>query len=452
MNLDRKIIPSPDDNKLFSFPKYEKIKLNETSHLIYSYNDKLPVVQIIITIKAGSKFVVPEKNGLSQLTSMMLDEGAGPYNALELNNKIENLGIRFTISSNDDNIFISILSLNENLDEVFQILNYVLTEPHFNEQDFEREKRKLLTSISQRKDNPDTLADLGFYHSVFSSNNPYRFSKSGYTETVKNISVIDLKDFYNKHFTKNGITVSVCGNIKKDYLLTNLYSILNKLNSNNLSVNHTINLELFNSSIYLINKPDSTQSEIRIGHQDKGINNKDVFAKQLANLILGGQFTSRLNLNLREKRGFTYGVSSNFDYMQELGLFRIQTSVSNENTVETISEILKEMKGMGESIYEEELSFVKSSSIKRLPLGFETNSQIASNYLNIFLLNLPDDYYNNYVNNISNIKLEDVLSASKKYIKAENSIIVICGDSKKYMNDLNSLNLDIKEISIEELI
>lgn len=452
MNFDRKIVPNSDLEKSFSFPNYEKIKLNETSNLIYSYNDKLPVVQIIFTIKAGSKFVTSEKSGLSQLTSMMLDEGAGPYNALELNNKIENLGIRFTISSNDDSIFISVLTLNDNLEEVFQILNYVLTEPHFNEKDFQREKRKLLTSISQRKDNPDTLADIGFYHSIFSVNHPYRLSKSGYTESVNNISVDDIKEFYNKHFTKNGLIVSVCGNIGKDFLLRNLNSILNKLNHNNIYVNPTTNFELFNSSIYLINKPDAPQSEIRIGHQDKGVNNKDIFAKKLSNMILGGQFSSRLNLNLREKRGFTYGVSSNFDYMQELGLFRVQTSVSSNNTVETISEILKEMKVMSESISEDELSFVKSSSIKRLPLGFETVSQIASNYLNKFLLNLPEDYYNNYVNNISNIKLEDVLTASKKYIKAENSIIVICGDSKKYKNDLNSLNLDIKEISIDELI
>jgi zinc protease len=182
------------------------------------------------------------------------------------------------------------------------------------------------------------------------------------------------------------------------------------------------------------------QTEIRTGHLSSKRNEKDFLQKQIINLVLGGQFSSRLNLNLREKHGYTYGVHSRFNYFKEAGYFAVSTSVDIENTANALREIFSEINMIKEGITEEELRFTKSSLTKRFPSNFETYGQIASNISSKIIHNLPDDYFETYIQRVNSVSLEEVNKITVGSIYPDELITVLVGDSKKI----------IKQISKEE--
>jgi zinc protease len=193
--------------------------------------------------------------------------------------------------------------------------------------------------------------------------------------------------------------------------------------------------------IYVLHKHESVQTEIRIGHLSSKRNDKDYFQKQILNLILGGQFSSRLNLNLREKHGYTYGINSRFNYLKDDAYFAISTSVNTKNTAGAINEILNELNNIYDGITETELAFAKSSITRRFPLNFETYSQIASNFGNKIIHNLTDDYFETFLSEVSNVKIEEVNKEATKSINPDCTIIVLCGDEKKIQEQLKNINL-----------
>jgi len=209
------------------------------------------------------------------------------------------------------------------------------------------------------------------------------------------------------------------------------------------------NLQSGIAKIYLTDKTGSTQTELRIGHISNGRNAIDFYDRYLANMILGGQFSSRLNHNLREVKGFTYGIHSSFAYYKQAASWFIDTAVEGKNTGEAISEILKEVNDVREEIRSEELEFAKSSVIKRFPLMFETYSQIGGNIALISRYDLPEDYFDHYLDNMRSVTLENVQEAAVNNFVPKNLNIVAVGDKDllipqlEKISDLEIIKLDV---------
>ena len=449
MNIDRKNKPETKSEISFNLPKPSELELDNGLKVIFIPKNKLPIVRISLMINAGSKYDPPNKNGLSYLTSLVLDEGADGMNSLEISDAFDMLGSSFNLSTDNDLINISLQSLSDKFESSLELFGKVLLKPSFHQQDFEREKKKLITRILQSKDEPDYLADQIFDKIILGNHNGYSFPVAGYQETVEAITLDDVRKHYKKLFSPSNAALIVVGNIDQTVLLDLLSKNLTawkKINNNIKFSSPTIKQ---NKKIYFYNKEGSVQTEIRVGHTSEKRNQKDYFKRLLLNTILGGQFTSRINLNLRERNGYTYGASSRFQYFKDIAFFEVSTSVGIENTANSLKEILFELENIQNGVTDTEMEFAKSSITKRFPLNFETYRQIASGVAGKILFNLPDDYFHNYIKNINSVTKTEVDQAAKEFIQNGSLSIVLIGDKNILKDKLRSTGIEILEVDMK---
>ncbi len=441
MSLDRTVKPFPKDEINFSLPAVESLKSNDGLQIFMAHKDNLPLIQFNLVVNAGSKLDPEGKKGLSNLVAMTIDEGAGNYNSLQLSDQFEILGTSFNVSADDDLITFSIKTLKENFKRSFDLLKSIINSPHFDVKDFEREKRKVLVRLLQIKDDPEEIADILYEKLIFGGSNPYAYSTLGNDKNLNNIEVSSVNTFYKENFFPRNSALFIAGDFNREEIIQHANSLFENQNdkkTDNFAIDSTEQKE---TRIYLFHKPDAAQSEIRIGHISDKRNENDYYSKLLMNNILGGQFSSRINLNLREKKGYTYGAFSRFNYYKDAGYFYVSTSVGTENTVNAVKEILFELKEIQNGAKKEELAFSKSSIVRRFPSNFETNKQITSNLISKYVFSLPDDYFNNYIDKIENVNLGDINIAAKENISVDNLVILIVGDKNKIANELSQLQL-----------
>lgn len=342
------------------------------------------------------------------------------------------------ISVDQDSIYLSLLCLSEHFERSLELFSKIVKSPKLKNEDFQREKAKLLTKSMQLKDKPSYLADIAFDKLVMSGTS-YKHPTIGYDDNIESITREDIAAFYHKYFYTDNSTLIVVGALEDSELLDILNSYFSDLR-NTRNIEQTENeIQLPSSNIYLIDKPEAPQSELRIGHSVGKRNNKDFFDLKLLNTLLGGQFSSRINLNLRENKGYTYGAHSSFHYLKESGFFEVTTSVETKNTGASINEIFKEIEGVKQEIQTSEVDFAKSYLIKKYPSQFETYSQIAQNLTAMVLHSLEKDYFDKYISCLEEVSLNGIKKAADKYLKTDKLQTLIVGDKEKLFPQLREL-------------
>jgi predicted Zn-dependent peptidase len=446
--INRSKIPLPSKEFSFLIPEIQLLKLNNGLEIYHVRKENLPIVQFSFISFAGSVNDPVDKYGSGFLTSLLIDEGAAEYDALQLNNELEKLGTISTININHDIFILGILSLKENFERSLQLFSKIIFEPRFEQKDFDREKKKVLDKILQLKDEPSYIASTNFEKLVL-ANSEYSNPEIGNSNSVNNISLVDIKNYYTNNFLQLSAKVIIVGNISENETLelSNKYfaqwKSINKSNDKEKNI-----LTRPKKSIYLIHKKESAQTELRIGHLSKNRFADDYYSSKVMNTILGGQFSSRINLNLREKKGFTYGAGSSFHYNLKFGYLEVSTAVNIQNTSEAISEILFEMEEIKKNISQSEVDFAKSYLIKQFPSKFETYSQISKNISPLILYSLPIDYYKGYTARIDSVELNDVIQSAYENIFPENIIILAVGDRNNIIPQI-SKNFDCETIELD---
>jgi predicted Zn-dependent peptidase len=432
----RNIRPLPSGEIKFSLPEIQKFSLVNGLQVLFIEKKNLPIIQINLIFNAGSKFDPEGKRGLANLLSMCIDEGAGKYDSLQLSDEFDMLGTHFNVNTTEDNIYFMLQTLTENFHRSVELLADVLTSPHFSQNEFEREKRKIIIRILQLKDEPEEIADMVFDNLVFGKENPYAFPIIGYEKDLNEISVDDVKNYYKELIIPNNGALIIVGDTTKFEIENELNSLLNNWKQSKVkNTKHVSNLSE-KIKLFIVDKKDAVQSEIRIGHISSGRDESDYYSKTILNMILGGQFTSRINLNLRERKGYTYGANSRFGYFKDSAYFYVSTSVNLENTANAVKEIFNELNGIRNGITNEELEFAKSSLIRKFPSTFETNKQIATNLTGIYIHSLQDDYFNSYLDKIKAVTLDEVNNTAFKSIHPSKAVVVIVGDKYKLKSQL----------------
>ncbi|MCF6268105.1 MAG: insulinase family protein [Melioribacteraceae bacterium] len=449
MKIERNNSPKSKGAIEFHLPKFNKFVLENGLEVLFVQKNSLPIVQLNMLVNGGSKFDPVNKSGLAHLTSLLVDEGAGEFDSLKLDDEIESLGSIFGVSTDNDNIHLSMLTLKENLERSVELLSLVYHSPKFTADDFSREQKKLTAKITQNQDDPSYVATSIFDKIIFNETN-YKNSILGNINEVNTLTNSDVKGFYKKYFIPSNTQFVVVGNVE----VTVLNSLLNKFFNipNHIKLEKKIDItpKKQNSKFYFIHKEDAAQSEIRIGHIADKRDETDYFAKVIANSILGGQFSSRLNLNLREAKGFTYGISSAFMYRKETGHFEISTSVNGKDTKEAIKEIQKEIAGIKIEITNDEIEFTKSYLVKRFPAMFETYSQIAHNLSTMKKYNLSNNYFDNYIDKINSCSKVEIENIVKEKIITDELIYLVVGDKESVLPQLEGVNdLDIVDLDID---
>ncbi|MBI1937064.1 MAG: insulinase family protein [Ignavibacteriales bacterium] len=445
--VDRSTPPESGEKISFEIPQIKVLELNNGIEIYFVQKDKLPIVQTFAMTFSGSRLDPSDKKGLAFLTSLLIDEGAAEYDALQLNNEIEKLGSVLMISSDHDNFSFSLLSLKENFERSVELFSKIILRPRFEEKDFNREKKKTLDRLIQLSDEPSFIASSAFEKQIFQNVN-YAFPEIGYPETVATISNEDVIGFYKNFIEEADIKIVVVGALDENELIDLFEKYLSGWRQKRGSVEALPALQRSATKFFFCHKQDSAQAEIRIGHLSKNRNAGDFYSARIMNTILGGQFSSRINLNLRERRGFTYGAGSSFDYYKDAALFEVSTAVNIKNTAEAITEIFNELKGIKENISEEEINFAKSYLIKQFPSRFETYTQIAKNISPIIIHSLPVDYYNSYTADLDKVTSGEVKLAAEENIFPDQSVVIAVGDKKEILPQLKTLSDDIIELDI----
>jgi len=425
--INREIKPQPTGKIEFHLPEMETHFLENGLKIVFIRNNKLPIVQLGMMIYAGSIHDPERKNGLANLTSLMLDEGAGDLNALEFDEAVESLGSVFNTSADDEKISATMTTISENFEKSLSLFRDAIMFPRLEEADFEREKRKAVTRILQMEQEPSYLASSGFQKIVFNKTN-YAFQTLGKIETLESVTVEELRSYHKEYFSPANAVLFAVGDFQKESLIDSFKKYFGEWKKEKIYKKKICRPEKTEREIYYIHREDSPQTEIVMGHIVSGREMKNYFARLTLNSILGGQFTSRINLNLREKRGITYGAHSSFGYNKNFGVFSVSTSVQSEHTKTAVDEIFQEIDNIKKEISEDELQFAKSSLIKRFPSQFETYSQLIGNMALVELFDLPSNYFNLYPERINSVTLDDLYSVAQNDIDESSIATILVGD------------------------
>ena len=446
--VDRsKGIPYPTEKLSYSFPTIKSAILENGSKLVLAERNDLPLVQLEIVFNNGYAIESDNELGLVNFTMSMVDEGTDKYNSLEFAEMQESLGSGIGFGSSIDTTYASMSSLKVNLEKTLDLFKEGLLNPTFPQVELDKVKKRWLAGIDQELNSPASMANREIRTLVYGSGHPYaKASSSGIKSTVEKFTREDLQGMYAKLTNPNDATFIVTGDIS----LADATELLNKKFSNWKSPDKAIaQVDLFNVNdqasprVFLIDKPGAIQSYILAAQLLPPTNSDDDILIDYMNYAIAGSFTSRLNMNLREDKSWSYGVRTSTGYSQGQRLMRMTAPVQTDKTAPAITEILREYNEYINSspINEEELSKIKNARTLRLPGQYETLGALLGGIEDIVKYNRDFDYLDTIADKRNSIKLEDVQSATTKYLDTNKWTWVIVGDLNEIENPVRDLNI-----------
>jgi zinc protease len=435
--------PKSGPPRSYRFPHFKDEILSTGMRLITAPVSKLPLVTVLVLVDAGSTNEPRGKEGIAALTAAALLEGTTQYDGAELAEKFEQLGTSLESGADWDSAFLKITVLSDKLEEATRLLGEAISSPVFPEREVGRLKAERLAEILQLETEPRGLADEKFSEFLYADESRYSRPDEGSTESVSSLTRADVEQFYRANYNSGATTVIVAGDISPENARELITDASRKWPSGS-SKKHTPSAKARRNrkSTHIVNKPDAPQSELRVGHVGLPRKHPDFFPTLVMNAVLGGLFGSRINLNLREEHGYTYGASSFYDWRRGPGPFVISTAVESEVTASALREILLEIDRIrSEKISAEELSLARDYLEGVFPIRYETTSAIASALATMAIYDLPLDYYDSYRANIHNVSDDAVLEAAKSHLHPELLQTVVVGDAGVVRSSLVDPNL-----------
>lgn len=402
---------------------------------------ELPLADFVLVVGGGGTMDPASKDGVANLTASMLTEGTTSRNSLQIADQIAYLGVGLSASSNWDASTVSLHTPISQLDSALALFSDVVLHPAFSADDFERVRKNRLTSLVQLKDRPTAIADQAYAAILYGSGHPYGHNLIGTEASVMSMTPADLQAFYRSNFVPNNATLIIVGDVSAADIEKRISSKLGSWQRGAVTTPTFGDAPKSGvTTVYLIDKPGAAQSSFRIGSIGVPRSTRDYFALNVMNTILGGSFTSRLNQNLRETHGYTYGARSRFDMRQSAGPFTASAEVVAAKTDSGLVEFMKELNAIRDTVPSSELNKAKRYLQLGMPGDFETTQQIANQLVPVVLYNLPVSYYNSYVSNIESVTQADVQRVARQYINPGSLAIVIVGDRKNIETGLKAVN------------
>jgi len=442
--------PKPGPVRSYRFPEFIDQKLPSGIRVVTAPVRKLPVVTVLVIIDAGSTNDPTGKEGVAALTAGLLLEGTARLNGAALTEKFERLGTSLESGADWDSAFVKITALSDKLEAATILLGEALSEPAFPEREVERLKAERLAEILQLETEPRGLADEKFSEFLYSPESRYSKPDEGSTESVSGLSRADVQEFYRARYRTGSTTVVVTGDISADDARALVGRAFQGWASGSASSAKLITASRSSrKTVHIVHKQDAPQSELRVGHVGVPRKHPKFFSTLVMNAVLGGLFGSRINLNLREVHGYTYGASSYYDWRRGAGPFVVSTAVQSEVTAPALREIFFEIERIrSESISGEELSLAKDYLDGVFPIRYETTAAIASALASLVIYELPAEYYDTYRRNIRDVSSDGVLDAAKTHLHPNELQTIVVGDARVIRDSL--AQLDIGDLQIHE--
>lgn len=429
--LDRTKIPSPGKPAVLRVPAWTTSTLANGAALMVSEKHDLPLVSFSITFLGGAdQFEPPDRRGVGLLTASMLSEGTATRDGEALSNALQLLGTSVQTTMGGESGTMTFQSTSAKLGATLDILADMLLNPAFPPAGLERLRAQRLVQLNQAKAQSGAIAARVFPRILYGSAHP--FGQAATEESVKAITRDDIVAFHQAYFRPGRALVTVVGDVSAPAAKAEVERALAKwpAGGDKPAFTYPALPARRPSTIYLVDKPGAAQSTFSIGNPGPPRNTPDYYALQVMNVILGGQFQSRLNANIREEKGYSYGVNSSFAYGKGPGPFRAGGDIVTAKSDLALIEFMKELRGIEGSrpITDEELTTAKDALTQRLPGTFGSVAGINTALTTVWTQGLPADYYQQYGAHIAAITKDDVLRVARKYIDLDHLAIVIVGD------------------------
>jgi zinc protease len=442
--LDRTKIPPPGKPPELHVPKWTKTTLANGADVIVSEKHDLPLVSFSITFLGGAnQFVQPERAGLANVTTAMLNEGTKTRDGEALSNALQLLGTSVDAGVSGESGSISFLSTTSKFPDTLGLLVDMMLNSTFPADALDRIRGQRLVALTQQRAQPTAIADRVFPRTVYGPAHPY--GRLTTEASLKAITRDDVVKFHHEYFQPGHALITVVG----DVTTAGVTPVIEKAlaawpkGGSRPTFSYPAPPERPKTTIYLVDRPGSAQSIVAIGQPGPSRNTPDYYAIQVMNTMLGGMFQSRLNANIREEKGYSYGVNSGFAFGKGPGAFRTGGDIVGNKTDAALVEFMKELRGiLGERpVSDEELETAKDSLIQGLPATFASVNAISGAITLLWTQGLPDDYYQQYGKMIGAVTKDDVVRVAKKYIDLDHLAIVIVGDRASIEAPLKATNI-----------
>ena len=447
-NFNRKNQPKKGPEPVMNVPQHFSTTDNNWMQATGVANNEIPVVYFEINIKAGQNLEMRDKAGLAYLASRMLQESTVKMSGEELSAAFERLGADVSVRAGKEYITVSAHCLKKNMDNTILLINEMLTSSKFDPEDFKRVKDETLQLIANQSVRADALADNAFSNLIYGNENPYGNSILGTKETVENITVADVQLFLQMNMSLKTTHVYASGDIDGRKLGSQMVFFQGWTPRMAPEMPMIKPKPIEKTKIYLVNKENAPQSEIRIGYLALPWDSTgDFFKANIMNYTLGGSFNSRLNLFLREKKGYTYGIRSGFDGNHTAGPFTVSAGVKGDITDSAVMDAMEIIKKFADKgITKKELKFTKNALLDREALKYETNAQKVAYIERMVDYNLSENYVNEQENVLKHLKRREINRIAKHYLPTDKMAIVVVGDAKSLKDKLSKLGYEVVEV------
>ncbi len=451
-SFDRSKRPPLGPNPVVKVPDFWSEQFDNGIKVIGTKSDEIPVVALQLTINGGHKMDAyePTKSGLARLTASLMNESTENYTSEEIQEELRKIGSSISISGGRSTTTMTISTLKKNLARTLELADEKLKRPAFIQEDFDRLKKQQMEGIKAGQKNPSSIADQVFDRLLYGDEHIYSVPSSGIEETVANISLEDVKSFYSNYYGPSVSELVIVGDIEQNEILDAL-DFLKSWEKKDITIPDLPEAQASSKTkIYLVDKSEAPQSEIRIGYvTDMSYDaTGDYFKSYLMNFPLGLAFNSRINLNLREDKGWTYGARSYFSATEDPGPFMAYAGVKANTTDSSVVEFMKEISNYRENgITDDELLFMRSSIGQRDARSYETPNQKARFLRRIVHYGLDKSYVDKQTDIINSISKDEINELAKKYLDDDNMYILVVGDGPSNRPKLSKLGYDIIDLN-----
>ncbi|MEM7789236.1 MAG: pitrilysin family protein [Bacteroidota bacterium] len=444
------LAPAPD----FAPPAVERFALSNGLPVLFVEKPGVPLVQVNLLVKTGAVDDPEGQEGLAVFTGDMMDEGAGDRSALELADAAEFLGVDLGVGAGLHVLRVQLRTPVSKLDDALPLMADVALRPTFPEADLERLRTQRLTAFTQRRDEPRAIASVVTDRTLYGDDHPYGRPLAGTPEAVAALSRADLVAFHDATVRPERAALVVAGAVSADEMMPRLEALFGAWAPGAAPEAGVAETDpVAARTVTIVDRPGAAQSVIRIGRIGAARSTPDYYALQVLNTILGGSFTSRLNQNLRERNGYTYGAGSSFSFWPTPGPFLARADVQTDVTASALTEFFNELNGMLATVPDDELAKARNYVALSFPSPFATVAGTASMVGSLFVDDLPDDAFDDFTRRIQAVTADDLARVARTYITPEQMAVIVVGDRAAIEADVRALGLGlVTTLTIDDVL
>ena len=462
--LDRSVRPELGPAPEFRPPTVERFELSNGLPVLFVQKPGVPVAQIDLLVKAGAVADPEGKGGLASLTADMMDEGAGDRTALELADAVDYLGISLSTGADLGSLQVRLHTPVSKLDSALALMADVALRPTFPAEDLERLRTSRLTALGQRRDEPRAIASVLFDRTLYGDASPYGRPTSGLPASVGGVARADVAAFHDAAVRPGNAALVVVGALDRAAVVPRLEALFGAAAwpaggaaaaSAGLRLGGAVPepTQVAGREVLLVDKPGAAQTVVRIGRIGAARSTPDYAALQVLNTILGGSFTSRLNQNLRETNGYTYGAGSSFAFRPVAGPFVASADVQTAVTGPALTEFFRELEGVRARVPDDELAKARNYVALSFPEPFETVRGTASMVADLFLDDLPLGAYDRYTADVLAVTGDDLERVAAEYVDPARVAVIVVGDRETIEADVRALDLGpVQTLTIDDVL